>query len=94
MGIHQRPIAEMTIEEFNAIKWRLVSHLSMSSTHYSAYEGEWNGITITMQTATRVRKNGGYGKTRAAYFVGQREFKSKEELIKYLNELVTKGDAE
>ena len=80
----------MTNEEFNAIKWRLVGHLSMSKAHYSTYEGEWNDITITRQAATRVLKNGGFGKTKVAYFVGQREFKSKEELIKYLNELVAK----
>lgn len=84
----------MTIEEFNAIKWRLVGHLSMSSTHYSTYEGEWNGITITMQTANRVLKYGGYGKTRVAYLVGQRVFKKKEELIKYINELESKGGGE
>ena len=39
-----------------------------------------------MQAANRVLKYGGYGKTRVAYLVGQREFKNKEELIKYLNE--------
>lgn len=89
----------MTTEEFiaikfNAIKWRLVGHLSMSTAHYSTYEAEWNGITITRQAATRVQKNGDFGKTRVVYFVGQREFKKKEELIKYLNELVKKGDKE
>lgn len=82
----------MTTEEFNAIKWRLAGHLSMSSTHYSTYEGEWNSITITMLTANRVLENGGYGKTRVAYWVGSRKFKTKEELIKYFNELVSKGD--
>lgn len=82
----------MTTEEFNTIRWRLVGHLSMSSTHYSTYEGEWNGFKITAQTSNRVLKNGGFGKTRVAYLVGQREFKSKEELIKYLNELITKLD--
>ena len=76
----------MTIEEFNAIKWRLVGHLHMPSAHYSTYEGEYNGITITIQTANRTLKCGGYGKTRTAYAVGLREFKNKEELIKYLNE--------
>ena len=76
----------MTTEDFNAIKWRLVGHLSMPSTHYSTYEGEYNGTTITMQTANRVLKYGGYGKTRVAYLIGQREFKNKEELIKYLDE--------
>lgn len=81
----------MTIEEFNAIKLRLVGHLSTPTAHYSTYEGEWNGITIMVQAATRVQKNGRFGKTRVAYFVGQREFKSKEEVIKYINELVTKG---
>ena len=84
----------MTTEEFSSIKWRLASHLSMPKTHYSTYVGEWNGIIITIQTANRVQKNGGYGKTKVAYFVGQREFKTKEELIKYLNELAPKGDAE
>ena len=76
----------MTTEELKAIKWRLVGHLHMPSTHYSTYEGEWNGITIIMQTANRTLKHGGYGKTRIAYGVGLRVFKKKEELIKYLNE--------
>lgn len=84
----------MTTEEFNSIKWRLVSHLSMTKTHYSTYVGEWNGITITIQTANRVLKYGGYGKTRVIYLIGQREFKNREELIKYLNELAPKGDVE
>ena len=84
----------MTTEELNAIKWQLASHLSMSKTHYSTYVGEWNGIKITMQTATQVQKNGGYGKTRVVYFLGEREFKNKEELIKYLNELAPKGGEE
>lgn len=81
----------MTTEELNSIKWRLIGHLSMSNTHYSTYEGEWNGITITIQTANRVLKYGGYGKTRVVYWVGQRLFKKKEELIKYINELAAKG---
>ena len=76
----------MTTEDFNTIKWRLIGHLSMPSTHYSTYEGEYNGTTITIQTANRTLKHGGYGKTRVAYLVGQREFKNKEEVIKYLNE--------
>lgn len=77
----------MTTEDFNEIKWRLVGHLSMTRTHYSTYVGKWDGIIITMQTANRVLKCGGYGKTRIAYWVGLRKFKSKEELIKYINEL-------
>ena len=81
----------MTTEEFNTIKWRLVGHLSMPSIHYSTYEGEYNGITITMQTANRVLKYGGYGKTRVAYLIGQCEFKNKEELIKYINENESKS---
>ena len=76
----------MTTEEFNAIRWRLIGHLSMPSTHYSTYEGEYNGTTITIQTATRVLKHGGYGKIRVAYGVRGRKFKNKEELIKYLDE--------
>ena len=76
----------MTIEEFNAIKWRLKGILLIHNTRYTTYEGEWNGITIIMQTANRTLKHGGYGKTRVAYRIGQREFKNKEELIKYLDE--------
>lgn len=34
----------MITEEFNAIKWRLVGHLSMASTHYSTYEGEFSEL--------------------------------------------------
>ena len=81
----------MRTEDFNAIKWRLVGHLYMPSTHYSTYEGEYNGITITMQTANRALKHGGYGKTRVAYGVRGRKFKNKEELIKYLNENESKS---
>ena len=84
----------MTTEEFSSIKWRLASHLSMPKTHYSTYVGEWNGIIITIQTANRVRKNGTYGKAIFTYWVEMRMFKSKEEVIKYLNELATKGDKE
>lgn len=84
----------MTTEELNAIKWRFVSHMSMPNAHYSTYESEWNGITITAQVANRVLKYGGFGKTRVVYLVGQREFKNKEELIKYLNELTPKGGEE
>ena len=81
----------MTTEEFNSIKWRLVGHLSMPSTHYSTYEGEYNGIIITRQTANRTLRHGGYGKTRIVYLVGQRVFKNKEEVIKYLNENESKS---
>lgn len=81
----------MTTEEFNAIKWRLVGYLHMPSAHYTTYEGVCNGITITIQTANRTLKHGGYGKTRVAYLVGQREFKNKEEVIKYLNENESKS---
>lgn len=76
----------MTIEELKAIKWRLVGHLHMPSARYTTYEGEYNGMTITMQVCNRTLKSGGYGKTRTAYAVGLREFKNKEELNKYLNE--------
>ena len=76
----------MTPEEFNAIKWRLVGHLHMPSARYTTYEGEYNGMTITMQVRNRTLKCGGYGKPRTAYAVGLREFKNKEELIKNLNE--------
>lgn len=76
----------MTPEEFNAIKWRLVGHLHIPSARYTTYEGEYNGMTITMQVRNRTLKSGGYGKTRTAYAVGLREFKNKEELLKYLNE--------
>lgn len=76
----------MTTEEFNAIKWRLVGHLHMPSARYTTYEGEYNGMTITMQVCNRTLKCGDYGKKRTAYAVGLREFKNKEELIKYLNE--------
>lgn len=81
----------MTVEEFAQIKWRLVGHLSMPSAHYSTYEGEYNGTTITIQTANRTLKHGGYGKTRVAYLIGQREFKSEKQLIKYLNEYESKS---
>lgn len=76
----------MTTEEFKVIKWRLVGHLHIPSARYTTYEGEYNGMTITMQMCNRTLKCGGYGKTRTAYAVGLREFKNKEELIRYLNE--------
>lgn len=74
----------MTAEEFNAIKWRLKGILLIHNVRYSTHEGEYNGMTITMQVCNRTLKSGGYGKTRTAYAVGLREFKNKEELIKYI----------
>lgn len=76
----------MTTEEFNAIKWRLKGILLIHNARYSTYEGEYNGITITMQVRNLTLKCGGYGKPITAYAVGLREFKNKEELLKYLNE--------
>ena len=75
----------MTTEELKAIKWRLKGILLIHNARYSTHEGEYNGITITMQVRNRTLKHGGYGKTRVAYLIGQREFKNKEELIKYIN---------
>ena len=76
----------MTTEELKAIKWRLKGILLIHNTRYSTCEGEYNGMTITMQVCNRTLKSGSYGKTRTAYAVGLREFKNKEELIIYLNE--------
>ena len=75
----------MTTEELKAIKWRLKGILLIHNTRYSTCEGEYNGMTITMQVCNRTLKSGSYGKTRTAYAVGLREFKNKEELIKYIN---------
>lgn len=75
----------MATEELKAIKWRLVGHLHIPSARYTTYEGEYNGMTITMQVRNRTLKCGGYGKPKVAYLVGQREFKNKEELIKYIS---------
>ena len=75
----------MTTEEFNAIKWRLKGILLIHNTRYSTYEGEYNGITITMQVCNRTLKCGGYGKPKVAYLARQREFKNKEELIRYIS---------
>lgn len=74
----------MRTEELNAIKWRLKGILLIHNARYSTYEGEYNGITITMQVCNRTLKRGGYGKPKVAYLAGQREFKNKEELIRYI----------
>ena len=76
----------MITEEFNAINWRLKGSLLIHNARYITHEGEYNGITITMQACNRTLKCGGYGKPRTAYAVGLREFKSEKQLIKYLNE--------
>lgn len=75
----------MTHEEFHKLPFRMVSHMSLATEHMAAYKAETPKGDIVIQTCTRKRKNGEFGKSSRIYIFRGKEFKSVDELLKYYN---------
>ena len=75
----------MTHAEFHKLPFRMVGHMSLSTEHLAAYNAETPKGDIVMQTRTRKRKNGDYGKSSRVYVFRGKEFKSVDELLKDYN---------
>lgn len=75
----------MTHEEFHKLPFRMVSHMSLATEHFATYKAETPKGDIVVQTYTRKRKNGEFGKSSRVYVFRGREFETIDELLKYYN---------
>lgn len=75
----------MTHEEFHKLPFRMVSHMSLDTEHMAAYKAETPKGSIVMQTHTRKRKNGEFGKSSRVYIFRDKEYKTIDELLKGYN---------
>ena len=75
----------MTHAEFHKLLFRLVSHMSLTTEHLAAYKAETPKGDIVLQTYTRKRKNGDYGKSVRIYIFRGKEYKTVDELLKDYN---------
>ena len=77
----------MTIEQLNAITFKFISHASYSDEHISLYESTNFAPTITIKVFTKRKGLCGVGKSRIVYYFNGKSYRSKESLVKAINEL-------
>ena len=77
---------KMTHAEFHKLPFRLVSHMSLATENLAAYKAETPKGDIILQTNTRKRKNGEFGKSVWVYIFRDKEYKTIDELLKDYNE--------
>ena len=75
----------MTHAEFHKLPFHLVSHISLDTEHLAAYKAETPKGDIVVQTYTRKRKNGEFGKGSRVYVFRGKEYKTIDELLKDYN---------
>lgn len=59
----------MTEEEVRKIKFKMVSHLSMSDSHETTYESIGMPLKITMVSSVRIKNFEPYGKSSNEYYI-------------------------
>lgn len=76
----------MTIEQLNAITYRLISHASYEDEHISVYESTNFAPTITVKVFTKIKNMFETGKPRRMYYFMGKAYRSKERLCKAIDE--------
>ena len=76
----------MTIEQLNAITFRFISHASYSDEHVSVYESTNFNPIITVKVFTKRMGLCEIGKSRIVYYFNGKAYRSKESLLKAINE--------
>lgn len=82
----------MTAEQLNAIAFRFVSHASYSDEYISVYESTNFAPTITVKVFTKRKGLCEVGKSRIVYYFMGKAYRSKESLLKAINELKKQSD--
>ena len=75
----------MTIEEFDKIPFRFVSHISMKKQHITNYVSD--GGQFAFHVITPVRKNGDFGTPRKYYRIGNKWYKSRKKFLEALEKV-------
>ena len=74
----------MTIEEFNKIPFRIVSHISQESVHITNYVSE-DGLFIVSRITSKHGDE--FGRTRVHYRIGDKWYKSKKKFLEALEKV-------
>ena len=80
----------MTIEQLNAIPFRFISHASYSDEHISLYESTNFTPIITVKVFVKVKMHTDKMKSRREYYFMGKAYRSKESLLKAINEYQNK----
>ena len=84
----------MTAEQLNAIAFRFVSHASYSDEYISVYESTNFAPTITTKVFTKRKGLCEVGKSRIVYYFNGKSYRSKESLVKAINEYFNQNKQE
>jgi len=78
----------MTEQEFDKLPWQFVSHTSMADMHCTVYECKEHHLTkcVRVPWDERTMAPAYKGRTTVHYMFANRVFKSKRNLLKYLNQ--------
>ena len=76
----------MTTEQFNAILFRFISHISCEDKHITVYESTNFSPTITVKVFTKMKNMFETGKPRRMYYFIGKAYRSKERLCKAIDE--------
>ena len=77
----------MTAEQLNAIAFRFISHASYTDEYIAVYESTNFAPTITVKVFTKRKNAFETTKNRRMYYFMGKAYRSKESLIKAINEL-------
>ena len=84
----------MTAEQLNAIAFRFVSHASYSDEYISVYESTNFAPIITVKVFTKRKGLCEVGKSRIVYYFNGKAYRSKESLLKSINEYFNQNKKE
>ena len=76
----------MTTEQFNAILFRFISHISYEDEHITVYESTNFSPTITVKVFTKMKNMFETGKPSMMYYFIGTAYRSKERLCKAIDE--------
>ena len=82
----------MTIEQLNEIAFKFVSHTSYTDEYIAVYESTNFAPIITIKVFTKRKGLCEVGKSRIVYYFNGKSYRSKESLVKAINELKKQKD--
>lgn len=82
----------MTAEQLNAITFKFVSHASYTDEYIAVYESTNFAPTIIVKVFTKRKGLCEVGKSRIVYYFNGKAYRSKESLVKAINEYQNKQE--
>ena len=82
----------MTAEQLNAIAFKFVSHAIYTDEYIAVYESTNFAPIITKKVFTKRKGLCEVGKSRIVYYFNGKSYRSKESLVKAINELKKQND--